>query len=97
MGQDRRGRADRSRIAAVAAAALTLPLLLPSLSNAQTFGITAALNSNSGTDTGNDSAPEVISDGDGNWLAVWTSNENLGGAGTDFDIFYSISSDDSAI
>ena len=37
---------------------------------------------------GFDSAPQVTTDGAGNWVAVWSSDENLGGtAGTDYDIF----------
>jgi len=45
------------------------------------------LNSNATTDSGDDDWPQVTTDGGGNWVAVWHSNENLGGTiGTDLDI-----------
>ena len=48
----------------------------------------ALLNTNGDSDTGYDYAPQVTTDGTGNWVAVWGSSENLGGTvGTDFDIF----------
>lgn len=59
-----------------------------------TWSAPAALNSNAASDSGSDSDPQVTTDGMGNWVAVWHSNENLGGAiGTDTDILISRSSD----
>jgi len=52
------------------------------------------LNTNAATDEGHDYYPEVTPDGAGNWLAVWTSYENLGGTiGTDADLLFSLSND----
>jgi hypothetical protein len=46
------------------------------------------LNSNAATDAGDDGAPHLAADPAGNWIGVWQSDENLGGAmGPDFDIF----------
>ena len=53
------------------------------------------LASNASTDSGVDSIPRAAGDGNGNWVAVWASLENLGGVvGTDRDIFEAHSSDD---
>ena len=53
-----------------------------------------ALNTNADTDLGNDFAPRLATDGVGNWVAVWFSDENLNGtAGTDNDIFSCRSAD----
>ena len=58
------------------------------------YGAPAALNSNADTDAGEDEAPQVATDGAGAWITIWYSNENLGGtAGTDWDIFFSRSTD----
>lgn len=47
------------------------------------------LNSNAGGD-GNDFVPDLATDGQGNWVAVWHSNDNLGDSvGDDDDIFVS--------
>lgn len=49
------------------------------------------------SDRGWDEYPDVATDGAGNWVAVWQSDENLGGTvGTDGDIFVARSSDDGA-
>ena len=54
----------------------------------------APLNSDAATDTGSDIGPQLTTDGEGNWLAVWSSDENLGGAiGSDRDILFSRSTD----
>jgi hypothetical protein len=37
-----------------------------------------------------------MTDGNGTWIATWFSNENLSGAGTDDDIFFSRSMDNGA-
>jgi probable HAF family extracellular repeat protein/cysteine-rich repeat protein len=55
----------------------------------------AALNSNAGSDAGDDLGPHVTTDGQGTWLAVWHSFDGLGGTiGTDSDILVSRSTDD---
>ena len=55
------------------------------------------LNSNATSDTGYDEFPRLTTDGAGNWVVVWNSNENLGGAiGTDTDILFSRSTDNGA-
>ncbi|MFH0793093.1 MAG: hypothetical protein V2A74_03575, partial [bacterium] len=51
------------------------------------FGPPAALNSNAATDSSYDQSPQVTTDGAGNWVAVWSSDNSLGGTiGPDFDI-----------
>ncbi len=48
------------------------------------------LNSNAGSDSGNDRAAQITSDGAGNWVVVWESDDSLGGTiGTDVDLFVS--------
>lgn len=55
------------------------------------------LNTNAITDTGNDAEPIIGNDGQGNWLVVWRSSENLGGViGTDGDFFFARSTDNGA-
>ena len=48
------------------------------------------LNTNAGTDPGWwDDEPQVTTDGAGNWVAVWVSDDTLGGTiGTDMDILF---------
>jgi len=59
-----------------------------------TWSPQAPLNTNSDTDFGDDLRPALSTDNAGKWLAVWYSNHDLGGiSGTDFDIFYAISTD----
>lgn len=57
----------------------------------------AALNTNAATDSGDDaplSRGEVAGDGRGNWIALWDSNDSLGGTiGTDWDMLAAHSSD----
>ena len=48
-----------------------------------------ALNTNAGSDSGSDYVPQVATDGAGNWVAVWDSDDSLGGTiDTDFDILF---------
>ncbi|GMU35338.1 MAG: exo-alpha-sialidase [Planctomycetia bacterium] len=55
------------------------------------------LNTNATTDTGSDEDPVIGNDGQGNWLVVWRSNENLGGViGADNDFFFARSTDNGA-
>ena len=45
------------------------------------------LHSNAATDTGTDATPRLASDGQGGWVAVWSSQDTLGGTkGTDHDV-----------
>jgi hypothetical protein len=78
-------------------AALALAVLAGSGTPAYAWSYPAALNTNAATDSGYDSSPQVTTDGAGNWVAVWHSNENLGGAiGTDYDILVARSTNNGA-
>ncbi|GJM43263.1 MAG: hypothetical protein DHS20C21_01050 [Gemmatimonadota bacterium] len=47
------------------------------------------------TDSASDYAPRILGLGSGVWVAIWTSNDDLGGTiGSDLDILYSRSTDD---
>jgi len=62
-----------------------------------TFYSSYWLNQNATTDAGDDFEKSIATNGDGLWIAVWASDENLNGtAGTDFDIFFATSSDEGA-
>jgi len=51
------------------------------------------LNTDAAADSGSDETPHVATDGT-TWIALWSSNQNLGGiTGTDYDVLYSVSSD----
>lgn len=55
------------------------------------------LNTNAASDIGPDAYPRVTTGSQGDWVAVWYSQENLGGTiGTDWDILFSRSIDDGA-
>lgn len=59
-----------------------------------TWSVAQPLNTNAASDTGDDYYAEMASDGNGNWIVVWNSSEDLDGAiGTDLDILFSRSSD----
>ena len=81
-----------------------LVLLLAALSGcgggaapALRFGAPLALSSNAATDSGDDSAPIVVTDGASTWVVVWTSQDDLKGTiGNDGDILVSRSTDDGA-
>lgn len=48
-----------------------------------------AMNANADVDSGDDSDPQIATDGAGAWVAVWHSQDSLGGAiGTDKDILF---------
>jgi hypothetical protein len=69
-------------------------LVSRSTNNGASWTAPAALNTNAASDSGSDGAPQVTTDGAGNWVAVWTSNDSLGGTiGTDADILVSRSTD----
>jgi Neuraminidase (sialidase) len=56
-----------------------------------TWTAPAALNNNAASDLGGDEFPQVVTDGAGNWVAVWDSNDSLGGTlGTDADILFTL-------
>jgi len=67
-----------------------------SIDDGVTWSAPQPLNSTASTDTGSDSSPVLASDGSGNLMALWQSAENMAGAGNDFDIFFSRSSDGGA-
>ncbi len=72
-------------------------LVARSTDNGATWTPVAALNTNAGSDTGDDDDPNIATDGAGHWVAVWESQENLGGSiGTDRDIFVARSEDNGA-
>ncbi len=62
-------------------------LMARSTDNGTTWTAPAALNTNAGSDTDGDYDVQIATDGQGHWVAVWGSQENLGGTiGTDDDI-----------
>ncbi len=65
-----------------------------SLDDGVSWSAPAALNTNAASDSGDDESPRIASDGAGNWVAVWDSDDTLGGAlGIDRDILVARSSD----
>ena len=65
-----------------------------STDNGTTWTPAAALNTNAVSDVGYDAYPHVVSGGQGRWLAVWNSSDDLDGTiGTDMDILFSRSVD----
>ncbi|NUM54968.1 MAG: exo-alpha-sialidase [Candidatus Hydrogenedentes bacterium] len=78
--------------------AVDLDLLVArSVDNGVTWTPPAALNTNAATDTGDDGVPLLATDKLGNWVAVWHSNDPLGGTiGADPDILVSRSTDNGA-
>ncbi|MBN1516797.1 exo-alpha-sialidase [Candidatus Sumerlaeota bacterium] len=69
-------------------------LISRSTDNGMSWSDPEALNANAATDVGTDQKPQLATDGAGNWIAVWSGDETLGGTiGTDSDIFYATSSD----
>jgi hypothetical protein len=69
-------------------------LYVRSTDNGVTWTAPAPLNSNAATDSGSDQQVALATGGNGVWIAVWSSNENLGGTiGTDRDLLYARSTD----
>jgi hypothetical protein len=65
-----------------------------STDNGATWSVPAPLNTNAATDSGGDWAPQVTTDVQGHWVAVWESNNTLGGTiGSDYDTFVARSTD----
>ncbi len=72
-------------------------LMSRSTDNGATWTVPAALNTNAATDSGDDSSPQVTTDNAGNWVAVWKSDDDLGGTiGVDSDILVARSTDNGA-
>lgn len=68
-----------------------------SVDSGVTWTPSAPLNTNASTDHYNDWAPRLATDGRGNWMAVWASNENLDGRiGRDSDLLFARSEDGGA-
>ncbi len=68
-----------------------------STDNGVTWTAPVALNANAGSDVGADQLAQVATDGLGNWLAVWESDDDLGGSiGSDTDILVARSADSGA-
>ena len=69
-------------------------LVARSTNGGVTWTAPAPLNTNAGSDAGNDYYPQVTTDGWGTWVAVWDSSDSLGGAmGVDFDVLMARSMD----
>ena len=69
-------------------------LVSRSTNDGQTWSAPVALNTNAGSDSEDDGTPQVASDGRGNWVTVWQSEDSLGGTiGTDSDILMARSTD----
>jgi len=68
-----------------------------SIDNGEHWSLVAPLNTNAGSDSGTDSSVQLACDGQGNWVAAWSSNDSLGGTiGSDYDILLSRSSNNGA-
>jgi len=69
-------------------------LVVRSSDGATTWSRAHPINAEATRDAGDDASPELLTDGHGSWLAVWTSWDNRRGTtGADGDIFVSISRD----
>jgi cysteine-rich repeat protein len=65
--------------------------------NGHTWTAVHAVNTNADADSGGDSNPRIATDRTGNWMAVWSSTEDLGGTiGSDYDVFFALSADNGA-
>lgn len=72
-------------------------LVALSTDNGVTWTDPEALNTNADTDSGEDTRPQVTTDGDGTWVAVWSSDDDLGSTiGTDSDILVAVSTNNGA-
>jgi hypothetical protein len=72
-------------------------LVSTSTNNGAAWTAPAALNTNAATDSGDDLKPQLATDGGGNWVAVWESNDTLGGTiDTDWDVLVAGSTDNGA-
>jgi len=81
----------RGRLAAL----LTVTALATAPAMAQVFAPPTPLNTNAASDSGSDRRPRLVADGAGTWIAVWSSNDTLGGTtGNDTDILFARSTND---
>ena len=64
-----------------------------STDNGQTWSDPAPVNQNANTDSGGDRGPVAATDAQGNWLTSWYSDDDMGGTGTEDDVFAAFSSD----
>jgi hypothetical protein len=72
-------------------------LVARSTDNGATWTAPVPLNTNAATDSGDDYPAQVTTDDGGNWVAVWYSNDSLGGTiGTDYDVLVARSTDNGA-
>jgi cysteine-rich repeat protein len=72
-------------------------LIARSVDGGITWSTPHALNGNAATDTGADGAPVVATDGQGTWVAVWETNDPMGGAlGGTYDVVMAHSLDGGA-
>jgi hypothetical protein len=62
-------------------------LLSYSKDDGRNWSVAQPLNLTATVDTAEDWYPDIAGDGKGTWLAVWYSDNNLGGTGSDYDIF----------
>lgn len=70
-------------------------LFARSTNDGATWTATGALNTNAAIDEGDDKWPQIATDGQGNWVAVWRSDDSLGGTlGTRVKVLVSHSTDD---
>ena len=72
-------------------------VLARSEDNGVNWGDPAPLNNNASTDRGDDRFPDLATDGQGNWVAIWENDDvtvNSTFAGADFDILVARSNDD---
>jgi len=67
-----------------------------SIDNGANWSSAIALNTNAGTDTGDDGGPVIACDGQGIWIAAWHSKESVAGSGWDGDILFARSADNGA-
>ncbi|KKD60609.1 hypothetical protein RN22_09905 [Grimontia sp. AD028] len=64
-----------------------------STDNGQTWSERSLLNAADTNDSESDEDVSLATDGNGTWVAVWSSNEDINGAGTDSDIVFVVSTD----
>ena len=71
-------------------------LVARSTDNGASWSPPAPLDLGAVFDSGDDVAPQLATDANGNWVAVWESSDPAGGIGTDPDILVARSTDDGA-
>lgn len=68
-----------------------------STDNGVSWSLPSLLNTNATTDgASSDRTPSLASDGFGTWICTWTTDADIGNAGTDDDIVFAVSIDDGA-